>query len=130
MSKILSHEKFFPSKSLSNISVQKSAKNLTKLSKFQLGVEKFCPTKCFVQRKIFSMKFYLVRYYLTKNYKLGMYSQNILPAICQKIQVLFQSWTNQSGGVSGEIGEMLTSMKSLHKMTSCLTHIEKHELNH
>ena len=41
VSKILSDEKFFPLKILSNISIQKSGKNRTKLSQFRLGVEKF-----------------------------------------------------------------------------------------
>ena len=47
--KILSGEKIFPSKILSNISIQKSGKNRTKLSKFWLKCRKFCPTKHFVQ---------------------------------------------------------------------------------
>ena len=41
VSKILSDERFCPSKILSNISIQKSGKNRTKLSKFGLGVENF-----------------------------------------------------------------------------------------
>ena len=41
VSKILSDEKFCPSKILSNISIQKSGKNRTKLSKFWLGVKNF-----------------------------------------------------------------------------------------
>ena len=41
VSKLLSDEKFCPSKILSNISIQKSGKNLTKLSQFRLSVENF-----------------------------------------------------------------------------------------
>ena len=41
VSKILSDETFCPSKILSNISIQKSRENRTKLSKFRLGVENF-----------------------------------------------------------------------------------------
>ena len=59
MSKILSAEKFFPSKMLSNISIQKSGKNRTKLSKFQLGVENF------VRRNILSVENF-VQYFYTK----------------------------------------------------------------
>ena len=43
VSKVLSDERFCPSNILSNISIQKSGKNQTKLSKFRLGVKKFCP---------------------------------------------------------------------------------------
>jgi len=50
VSKILSDETFCPSKILSNISIQKSGKNRTKLSKFRLGVENF------VRRNILSNK--------------------------------------------------------------------------
>ena len=50
LSKILSDEKFCPSKILSNISIQKSGKNRTEWSKFRLGVENF------VQRNILSHK--------------------------------------------------------------------------
>ena len=50
VSKILSDETFFPSKILFNISIQKSGKIRTKLSKFRFGVEIlsdeiFCPTE-------------------------------------------------------------------------------------
>ena len=48
VSKVLSDEKFCPSKILSNVSIQKSGKNRTKVSKFWLGVENF------VRRKILS----------------------------------------------------------------------------
>ena len=41
VSKILSDKTFCPSKTLSNISIQKSGKNWTTLSKFRLGVENF-----------------------------------------------------------------------------------------
>ena len=41
VSKILSDEPFCPLKNLSNISIQESGKNRTKLSKFLLGVENF-----------------------------------------------------------------------------------------
>ena len=41
VSNILYDETFCPLKILSNISIQKSGKNQTKLSKFRLGVEKF-----------------------------------------------------------------------------------------
>ena len=41
VSKILSDEKFCPSKILSNNSIQKSGKNRTKFSKVRLGVENF-----------------------------------------------------------------------------------------
>ena len=55
VSKVLSDKKFCPSKIQSNISIQKSGKNWTTLSKFQLGVENF------VRRK-FCMKFCSIRY--------------------------------------------------------------------
>ena len=50
VSKILSDDKFCPSKILSNISIKKSCKNRTKLSKFLLGVENF------VRRNILSVQ--------------------------------------------------------------------------
>ena len=55
VSKILSDEKFCPSKILSNISIQKSGKNRTKLSKFRLGVENF------VRRNILSVENFVRR---------------------------------------------------------------------
>ena len=55
VSKILSDEKFCPSKILSNISIQKSGKNQTKLSKFRLGVENF------VRRNILSVNNFVRR---------------------------------------------------------------------
>ena len=55
VSKILSDETFFPSKILSNISIQESGKNRTKLSKFLLGVENF------VRRNILSVENFVRR---------------------------------------------------------------------
>ena len=55
VSKILSDEKFCPSKILSNIPIQKSGKNRTKLSKFRLGVENF------VRRNILSVENFVRR---------------------------------------------------------------------
>ena len=55
VSKILSDEKFFASKILSNILIQKSGKNWTKLSKFRLGVENF------VRRNILSVENFVRR---------------------------------------------------------------------
>ena len=65
VSKILSDEKFCPLKIVSNISIQKSGKNLTKLSKFRLSLETlsdemFCLTKCC------PTKFCLIRYFILK----------------------------------------------------------------
>ena len=59
MSKILSNEKFSPSKILSNTSIQKPGKNRTKLSKFRFDVENF------VRRKILSVENF-VPYFNTK----------------------------------------------------------------
>ena len=58
VSKILSDETFCPSKILSSISIQKSGKNRTKLSKFRLGVENF------VRRNILSVENF-VQYFNT-----------------------------------------------------------------
>ena len=55
VSKLLSDEKFCPSKILSTISIQKSGKNRTKLSKFRLGIEKF------VRRNILSVENFIRR---------------------------------------------------------------------
>ena len=66
----LSNEKFCPSKILSNVSIQKSGKNRTKVSKFWLGVENFVRRKIlsvenFVRRKILSIENF-VQYFNAK----------------------------------------------------------------
>ena len=58
VSKLLSDENLCPSKILSNISIQKSGKNRTKLSKFRLGVENF------VRRNILSVENFVRRTYV------------------------------------------------------------------
>ena len=60
--KILSEEKFCPSKILSNISTQKSGKNRTKLSKFRRGIENFFQQIILSQEKFRATKFCPIRY--------------------------------------------------------------------
>ena len=60
MSKILANEKFCTSKVMSNISIQMSDKNRTKLSKFRLGVENFVQQN--LSDKVYESKLYLSWY--------------------------------------------------------------------